>query len=212
MAKSATDAGDSEAAGERLIFQSAERNKGPILEVLKTILPATGRVLEIGAGSGQQTVFFAAHFAALTWQASEPDAKNRRSIRAWIDHASIGNAPPPLYLYTGQADWPVDRAEAVISINMIHIAPWDACVGLVAGAAKVLGAGGVLYFYGPFSEGGVHTSPGNADFDVSLKAHDPDFGLRDVDAVTAFAEEHGLQLERTIPMPSNNRSLIYRKS
>ncbi len=212
MAKSATHASQSVTDGDRLIFQAPERNKAPILEVLKEILPKSGRVVEIGAGSGQHTAFFGAHFSGLEWQATEPDETNRRSIRAWIGHAGIDNAPPPLDLDTRQSDWPIDHADAVISSNVIHIAPWDACVGLVAGAGRIVGAGGVLIFYGPFSEGGVHTSPGNADFDGTLKASNREFGIRDVDDVTVLAREHGFALERAVRMPSNNLSLIYRKS
>lgn len=212
MAKPSTHAGESVSDGDRLIFQPPENNKGPILEVLKGILPTSGRVVEIGAGSGQHTAHFGAHFSGLEWQATEPDETNRRSIRAWIGHAGIDNAPTPLDLDARQSDWPIDQAAAVIAVNVIHIAPWVACAGLVAGAGGIIGEGGILFFYGPFSEGGVHTSPGNADFDATLKSRDPEFGIRDVDDVTALAESHGFALERRVPMPSNNLSLIYRKS
>jgi SAM-dependent methyltransferase len=212
MTKTPTHAGGYESDGARYIHPSPERNKGPILEILKEILPASGLVLEVGAGSGQHTAHFAAHFSHLEWQATEPDADLRTSIAAWIDYAGIANARDPLDLDCRQSDWPVDQAAAVISSNMIHISPWASCLGLISGAGRILGEGGVLYFYGPFSEGGVHTSPGNADFDASLKSRDPELGIRDVDDVTALARSHGLEFERRVTMPSNNLSLIYRKS
>jgi hypothetical protein len=212
MTKTPTHAGGYKTDGARYIHPSPERNKGPILEVLKEILPASGRVLEVGAGSGQHTAHFAAHFSGLEWQATEPDAGLRTSIAAWIDFAGVANAPAPLDLDCRETNWPVDRAAAVISSNMLHISPWASCLGLISGAARILGAGGILYIYGPFSESGAHTSPGNTQFDASLKARDPEYGIRDVDDVTQAARDHGFELERRVPMPSNNLSLIYRKS
>lgn len=212
MAKHPTHAGQSETIGERLVFQPADRNKGPILDVLKDILPDTGCLIEIGAGSGQHAAHFAAHFSNLTWQATEPDEKLRRSISAWIDHAELKNALPPIDLDTRQPEWPVEAADAVLCINVIHISPWDACAGLIEGAGKILDKGGILYLYGPFSIDGVHTSPGNADFDKTLKERDAAYGVRELNDVTKLAAEQGFKLERTVDMPNNNLSVIYRKA
>ena len=212
MAKPATHAGQAEKQGDRLIFKPPERNKDAILDVLKEVLPQSGRGLEIGAGSGQHTVHFAGYFSNLDWLATEPDPKLRRSIEAWIDHAGITNVMPPIDLDARSADWQIDQADAVLCINVIHIAPWDACVGVVEGAARVLSQNSALYFYGPFSINGVHTSPGNADFDETLKGRNPEFGVRDTSDVTALANKHGFDLERTIEMPANNLSVIYRKT
>lgn len=212
MARTPTHADGYDAKGARRIYPSPENNKGPILEVLKTVLPSSGFVLEVGAGSGQHTAHFAAHFSGLEWQATEPEPDLRTSIAAWIDYAGIENAPAPLELDCREDHWPVDQADAVISSNMIHISPWASCVGLIAGAARILGKGGILYIYGPFSEGGVHTSPGNANFNAALKSRNPEYGVRDLDDVTTLAKDHGFALERRVSMPSNNLSLIYRKS
>ena len=136
----------------------------------------------------------------------------RQSIQAWIDYAKIENAPPPLDLDACLSEWPVEEANAVLCINVIHISPWSTCVGLVEGASNVLESGGVLYLYGPFSVDGVHISPGNAEFDETLKARDPAFGVRDVNEVTALADDNGFELERIVEMPANNLSVIYRKA
>ncbi len=199
------------ADGDRLSWPAPERNKEPILAVLRDTLPETGTVLELAAGSGQHTAFFAGHFPNLTWQASEPEEEYRRSIQAWIQHDGLTNAPPPMELDTRGEAWPIDSFDAVLCCNMIHISPWESCTGLMAGVGKGLSPGGALIFYGPFSIDGKHTADSNREFDESLKSRDPSWGVRDMADVTALAADYGLAFERKIEMPSNNLCVIYRK-
>lgn len=189
------------------------RNREPIRDVLRDVLPRHGQVLEIGSGSGEHAVFFAASFPEIVWQPSDTDPECLASIAAWMAEAALPNLRPPLRLNVEDRPWRAlaDRVvDVVVSINMIHIAPWEACQGLMAGAARVLKRGGVLYLYGPFMVGGRHTAPSNAAFDESLKALDPRLGVRDVAAVAAEATLNGLTLEKQVPMPANNLSLILR--
>jgi hypothetical protein len=198
-------------AAGALTSPAVARNRDPILAVLRRVLPASGLVLEIASGSGEHAVHFAAGLPHLTWQPSDHDADALRSIAAYRASASLPNLPAPLVLDAASAHWPIDRADAVVSINMIHIAPWAAAEGLMAGAQRLLPAGGVLYLYGPFREDGQHTAPSNAAFDASLKARDPSWGVRDRAEVMALAERHGLVFVERVAMPANNLSLIFRK-
>lgn len=188
------------------------RNREPIAAVLAGILPAAGLVLEIASGTGEHAVWFAQRFPALIWQPSDPDPDALRSIAAWADHAKLDNLRPPVALSADRADWPVEAADAVVCINMIHIAPWAATEGLMAGAAHVLPPGGALYLYGPFRRGGAHTARSNATFDRSLRAHDRAWGVRDMEMVVELAAAHGLAFEAAVPMPANNFSLILRRA
>jgi SAM-dependent methyltransferase len=188
------------------------RNRDAIADVLARILPAKGLVLEVASGTGEHVVWFAEHFPDLVWQPSDPSPAARRSIAAWADHAGRDNIRPPLELSADGADWPVAAADAVLCINMIHISPWAATEGLLAGAARLLPPGGPLYLYGPYKRDGAHTAPSNADFDESLRARDPDWGVRDMEAVIAAAEAAGLAFEEAVPMPANNFSLILRRA
>ena len=190
---------------------AAASNREPILEVLARILPASGLVLEVASGSGEHAVFFAARLPHLVFQPTDPDPPNRASIAAWRDHAAPGNVRPPLALDATEERWPIAHADAVLCINMIHIAPWDACLGLLAGAARVLPAGGALVLYGPFRRGGRHTSPSNEAFDASLRAQDPAWGVRDLDDVAAAGAPRGLALDDAIDMPSNNLTVVLRR-
>ncbi len=189
---------------------AAARNRQPILEVLMRLLPAEGLVLEIASGSGEHAVWFAERLPALRWQPSDPDPDCRRSIAA---HAAAGGVGlgPPLNIDVMRPDWPIERADAVICINMIHVAPWEATKGLMVGAGRILPAGGILYLYGPFRREGRHTAASNAAFDDSLRRQDPQWGVRDLEAVTALAEDHGLALIDVIEMPANNLSVCYQK-
>jgi len=196
--------------GNALIAPAVARNREPILAVLRDVLSTPGTVLEIASGSGEHAVYFASVFPHLVWQPTDPDAQARASIAAHAAQVRLPNLLVPLELDAAAAVWPVARADAVVSINMIHIAPWSATEGLMAGAARLLPAGGPLYLYGPYREHGQHTAPSNAAFDESLKARDPAWGVRDLDEVTALAAHHGLALERTVPMPANNLSVIFR--
>jgi SAM-dependent methyltransferase len=186
------------------------RNRDPILAVLRRILPAHGTVLEIASGTGEHAVHFAAGLPNLTWQPSDCDADALRSIRAHRALAQLPNLLEPLELDACAPVWPISHADAVVSINMIHIAPWAAAEGLMAGAGRLLAPGGVLYLYGPFKEDGRHTAPSNAAFDASLRAQDPEWGVRDMGEVAYLARQHRLELVERVAMPANNLSLVFR--
>jgi len=200
-----------EASDPRIYYPHVARNRDPILDVLRRVLPAGGLVLEIASGSGEHAAYFAERLPSIRWQPTDADAEALASIAA---HRAAANAPnllPPLSLDVTAAAWPVERAEAVVCCNMIHIAPWSACVGLIAGAGRVLPAGGVLYLYGPYRIGGRHTAPSNAAFDADLRARNAEWGIRDLDEVTALAQRHGLARAETVQMPANNLSVIFRR-
>lgn len=185
------------------------RNRDPILAILRQALPARGLVLDIASGSGEHTAHFAAALPDLTFQPSDPDPDARASCDSWARHAGLGNLRPALTLDACAASWPVAAADAVICINMIHIAPWEATLGLMRGAAAILPRGGLLFLYGPFREAGAHTAPSNADFDASLRQRDPDWGVRDIEAVAAAARH--FTAPEILPMPANNRSVLFRR-
>lgn len=196
----------------RRFAPATQRNREPILAVLRRVLPTAGTVLEIASGSGEHAVFLAAALPGLTWQPTDPDPANLDSIRDWIRVAGVANVRAPLALDATRQPWPVTGAAAIVCINMIHIAPWQAAVGLMRGTGAALSAGAPLVLYGPFRRDGRHTSPGNAAFDASLRAQDPDWGVRDLEAVAAEARGHGLLLEEVAEMPANNLSVIFRRS
>ncbi len=201
---------------------AAARNRDPILAVLRRVLPTRGNVLEIASGTGQHAAAFAAALPDLVWQPSDPDPEARASIAAWRTRMDSEEAPPgpanlrrPLDLNVLRPDWEAAISEApaaILCINMIHIAPWAACEGLIRGAGALLGPGGLLCLYGPYRREGRHTAPSNDAFDRSLRARDPDWGVRDLEAVAACAAERGLVLEETVAMPANNLSLILRRA
>jgi hypothetical protein len=198
--------------GNALTAPAVARNRDPILTVLREVLPAAGTVLEIASGTGEHAIHFAAALPHLVWQPSDPDAQARSSIAAHAMQAGLANLLPPLELDAAAPVWPVTRADALVSINMIHISPWRATQGLMAGAARVLPAGAPLYLYGPYRRHGQHTAPSNAAFDESLRARDPEWGVRDLDEVVALAAGHGLALQRSVAMPANNLSVIFRRN
>jgi SAM-dependent methyltransferase len=195
----------------RLYAPAVARNRGPILAVLRAVLPPSGLVLEVASGSGGHAAFFAEALPHLRWQPSDNDQRALDSIAGFRTAGPVPNLLPPLRLDAEAPTWPVQAADAVVCINMIHIAPWRACGGLMAGASRILPAGGLLYLYGPFMERGRHTAPSNEAFDADLRARDPRWGVRDLDAVAEVARRHGLALEQTITMPANNRSVILRR-
>jgi len=195
-----------------LTAPAAERNKGPILTVLKGVLPASGLVLEIASGTGQHIVHFAEAMAHLTWQPSDPDPDLRASIRAWIAQSGLSNVRAPLALDVCRQPWPIAAADAVVCINMVHIAPWPATPALMAGAARLLPATGVLVLYGPYRRDGQHTAPSNEAFDQQLRASNPDWGVRDLEAVVGVAASHGLALQDVIAMPANNLCVVFQPS
>jgi hypothetical protein len=187
------------------------RNRDPILAVLRRVLPTQGTVVEIASGTGEHAVHFAAGLPHLVWQPTDRDASALRSIAAYRRAAQLPNLLAPLELDAASPSWPVTSADAIVSINMIHIAPWRAAEGLMAGAGRRLGASNVLYLYGPFKENGRHTAPSNAAFDASLRRRDPEWGVRDVGEVSDLARLHGLDLVERVAMPANNLSLIFRR-
>jgi SAM-dependent methyltransferase len=196
-----------------LVAPSTARNREPILGVLRSCLPPSGLVLEIAAGAGEHAVYNAAALPDLQWQPTDPSPEALASIAAWRDQAGLPNLLAPLRLDAADPEtWPVARAEAVVNINMIHISPWAATEGLMAGAGRVLPSGGVLFLYGPYLERDVPTAPSNLAFDESLKGRNPAWGIRRLDAVTSLAAEHGLALAERIAMPANNLSLVFRKA
>jgi hypothetical protein len=187
------------------------RNREAILAVLARALPPRGLVLEVASGSGEHVVHFAAALPALEFQPSDPDPASRASIDAWAVAASLPNLRPALALDAEAEIWPVAAADAVLCINMIHIAPWRACCGLIRGAARILGAGGVLYLYGPYKRAGRHTAPSNAEFDLGLRARNPEWGVRDLEAVAELANAAGFLAPAVEAMPANNLSLVFRR-
>jgi hypothetical protein len=195
------------------VSPSAARNRGPILEVLKPRLPDSGVVLEIAAGAGEHAVHNAAAVTGLQWQPTDPDPDALASIAAWREHVALPNLLPPLRLDASDPDaWPVDRADAIVNINMIHISPWAATQGLMTGAGRLLPFDGVLFIYGPYIEADVETAPTNLSFDLSLKGRDPAWGIRHLDEVVALASRHGLEFSERIAMPANNLALIFRNT
>jgi SAM-dependent methyltransferase len=187
------------------------RNKDPILTVLRKVLPRHGTVLEIASGTGEHAAYFAAAIPELVWQPTDRDSDSLRSIAAHQRAAVQPNLLPPVELDVAAADWPVVAADAVLAINMVHISPWSSTLGLMTGAERILGRGGVLYLYGPYKEAGRPLAPSNAAFDQSLRERDPEWGLRDLDDVCRLAASHGLELARRIEMPANNLSLVFRR-
>ena len=190
---------------------AAARNREPILRVLRDTLPRPALVLEIASGTGEHAVWFSTALPELTWQPTDHDPRALSSIAAWRDTAGSPNLLPPLWLDAAADAWPVAQSDVVVAINLVHIAPWTVTQGLIAGAARALTHGGLLFLYGPFREAGEHTGPGNAAFDADLRARDPSWGIRDLDEIAALAGQHGLTGPERIAMPANNLSVIFRR-
>ena len=190
---------------------SAERNKGPILDVLARVLPRRGLVLEIASGTGQHVMHFAKALSGLTWQPSDPDAELRESISLRIQEERRANVKWPIDLDVIKLPWPLQTADAILAINMIHVAPWSATLALFEGTKALLSTPGVLFLYGPYRRFGRHTSESNAQFDLDLRAHNPDWGLRDLEAVSDVAACAGFVLAETVEMPANNFSLVFKR-
>jgi SAM-dependent methyltransferase len=194
-----------------LTSPSVARNRDPILAVLQRFLPQSGTVLEIASGTGEHAVHFAAGLPHLTWQPTDQDELALNSIAAHRSASGLPNLLAPLRLDAAAMDWPVERADAVVAINMVHISPWQATQGLMAGAMRVLPSGGVLYLYGAYKENGAHTSPSNEAFDADLRRRNPEWGVRGLEEVAKLAQAHDLELVERIPMPANNLSLVFRR-
>jgi SAM-dependent methyltransferase len=193
---------------------AAARNTVPILDVLRGVLPETGRALEIASGTGQHAAAFAEAFPGIGWQPSDQDASARDSIAAWVAESGLGNLLPPVDIDVMRAGWPravAGELDLIVCINMIHISPWAACEGLMEGADELLREGGLLYLYGPYKRDGGHTASSNAAFDESLRSRNPAWGIRDMGDVEAAAGGQGMATESTVAMPANNFSVIFRK-
>lgn len=192
---------------------ATQRNRDPILAVLKAVLPAGGRLLEIASGSGEHAIFFASSLPGWQWQPSDPDPDARASITAWTAAEGTGNILPPLALDAADPKgWPPGPYDALLCVNMIHIAPWAATEGLMAAAGRLLHGTAPLILYGPYKRGGRHTADSNAAFDADLRARDPRWGVRDLEAVAALAATQGFGPPTIHPMPANNLTLIFRKA
>lgn len=197
----------------RLQSPSTARNREPILAVMRRVFPREGRVLEIASGTGEHAVFVAGAMPGLTWQPSDPDPDSRASIADWTTHEALTNVLPPLDIDVRASDWGVTGPfDVLVAINMIHIAPWEAALGLLHGAGRLLGEGGILFLYGPYKRERRHTAPSNEAFDAWLKARDPEFGVRDLADVQSAAEANGLRLDEVVEMPANNLSLVFVKA
>jgi SAM-dependent methyltransferase len=187
------------------------RNAGPIVEMLGRVLPERGLVLEVASGTGEHAVHFARAFPNLTFQPSDPEPAALRSIEAWRADVGLFNLLPAIELDARAADWPVERADAILCINMVHISPWSATVGLMRGAGRLLQAGAPLYLYGAYRQAGVETAPSNEAFDSSLRSTNPDWGVRKLEDVVAEAEKNGFAFDEVEAMPTNNLSVVLRK-
>ena len=199
---------EGQVAGERRSAPAALRNREPIGDVLEAWLPPTGLVLEIASGSGEHVIYFAERFPALEWQPSDIHEDALGSIAAWREDAALPNVREPVVLDAASPDWPIEHADAVLSINMVHISPWRSALGLLDGAARLLSSGAPLILYGPWLTDDVPTASSNFDFDADLKRRNPEWGLRRVEDFAAEADQRGFDLDQTRPMPANNLMLL----
>ncbi len=190
-------------------WPAPERNKEPILEVLSRVLPPSGTLLEIAAGSGQHAAFFASRLPNLRYLPTDVAPENLASIAAWVREANLPNLLPARALDVTAADWDVEPVDAVFNANMLHITPWECARALFAGIGRHLAATGVVVLYGPYKLGGAHTAPSNASFDADLRARDARYGVRDLEAVVELAESVGLRFSERVAMPANNQTLVF---
>jgi Protein of unknown function (DUF938) len=186
-------------------------NRDFILDVLRDVLPTTGVILEVASGSGEHIVHFAKNLPSLVFQPSDRDAGARLSVAAWAKDAGVTNVRAPIELDASSPVWPILSADGIICINMIHISPWQATLGLIKGAAAILSPRSPLYLYGPYKRNGLQTAPSNQAFDQSLRGRDPNWGLRDLDAVGATAQALGFAAPVITEMPANNLSAVFRR-
>jgi Protein of unknown function (DUF938) len=195
----------------RLHAPATIRNRDLILDVLRDVLPMTGMILEVASGSGEHIVYFARNLPSLVFQPSDLEPEILLSVAAWVRDAQVANVRAPIVLDATQSHWPIASADGIICINMIHISPWDATVGLIRGAAAILRPGLPLYLYGPYKRKGFATAPSNQAFDRSLRDRNAIWGLRDLEAVAAIAQSVGFSVPTITEMPANNLSLIFRR-
>jgi SAM-dependent methyltransferase len=198
----------SQVSDPRLYLPHVTRNREPILSVLSRVLPSQGLVLEVASGSGEHAAYFARTLPSLLWQATDCDPQALASIAAHRAAAKAPNLLAPLPLDATSSEWPVQRADVIVCINMVHIAPWAAAQGLMAGARRLLPVGGVVYLYGPYRIQGRHTAQTNHAFDIWLRSQNSQWGVRDVSEMVDLAAENGFELVETVPMPANNLSII----
>ncbi|MDX2230625.1 MAG: DUF938 domain-containing protein [Leptolyngbyaceae cyanobacterium bins.349] len=220
-------------ADARQFAPATQRNREFILKVLQQVLPPIGTVLEVSSGTGEHAIFCAPQLAPRCWLPSDPNPIARQSIAAWQEHAPAVNLYPPIHLDATEPIWPVEQSSlpdewlatglqtqalsvianinAIVNINMIHIAPWSACLGLMAGAGRILPTDGILYLYGPYKQNGQHTASSNAMFDENLRSQNPEWGVRDLEAVIAAAAAQKLSWVKTVAMPANNLSVVFIK-
>lgn len=190
---------------------ATQRNAGAIAEVLARELPATGLVLEVASGTGEHAVFMARRFPALTWQPSDRDTEALASIDAYAAEAGLANLRPALVFDAAKGNPPVAHADALVCINMVHISPWQASIGLFRAAAALLHEGAPLVLYGPYLEDEVETAPSNLEFDASLRERNAEWGLRPVVQMDRLGTEHGFVRTSRVAMPANNLVLVYRR-
>jgi Protein of unknown function (DUF938) len=195
----------------RQYASATERNRDFILDVLRDVLPTTGVILEIASGSGEHIVHFARNFPSLVFQPSDPEPEALLSVAAWVEAAQVTNVRAPIVLDASRSHWPIASADGIICINMVHISPWDATVGLIRGAAATLPPGSPLYLYGPYKRKGFATAPSNQAFDRNLRDRNPAWGLRDLEAVAAIAQSVGFSVPTVTEMPANNLSVVFRR-
>jgi hypothetical protein len=196
---------------ERRSAPHVARNAEPIADVLRDVLPDTGLVLEIASGTGEHALYFARAFPHLLWQPTDCDPVALRSVDAWRSAAGLPNLLAPLPLDVSTSEWPLEAADAILCINMIHISPWSATEDLMRGAGKLLTIGAPLYLYGAYRQRGVPFAPSNETFDQSLRSRNPQWGVRSLEDVLAAAERNGLALDSVTPMPANNLSVVLRR-
>jgi hypothetical protein len=201
----------SEVSDPRLYLPHVARNREPILAVLSRVLPSAGLVLEIASGSGEHAAYFARALPSLLWQPTDCDPRALASIGAHRAAAAAPNLMAPLPLDTMSREWPIERADALMCINLLHIAPWAATQGLMAGARRLLPVDGVVYLYGPYRIDGRHTATSNRAFDAWLHSQNSQWGVRDLDEVADLAADNGFDLMETVPMPANNLSVVFRR-
>lgn len=202
----------SDANDSKRFSPACERNKDAILGVLHDVLPSSGTILEIACGPGQHAVHFAAGLPGVEWQPSDIDPTSLASTMAWRAEADLPNLLEPVFLDATEEEWPLSHADGIICCNMIHISPWKVTLGLLDGASRILPDDGILYTYGPYKVGGKHTAPSNEAFDQSLRSQNPGWGVRNLDDVALEARRRGLHLIKTIKMPANNFSVIFKKT
>lgn len=204
--------GEEQVSDRRIYSAACERNREALLDVLRRVFPHEGRVIEIAAGTGMHALHFSRNLPDLQWVPTDPDSEARESIEAWRQDAGLANLEPAQELDTREEPWGVGEADAILCSNMIHIAPWESCIGLFRGADRILRDGGVVVTYGPYRFPGREPVPSNENFDVSLRFRNPEWGVRSIDDVSKVARDWGFSRLETVPMPANNHSVVWRRS